>query len=186
VAIRAAAQRVFLKHGWAKFTFESVANEAGVGRPALYRRWPSREALLVDCLEPIEAPLVPDLGSFESELRFLASEFLKWVVNTDGLMFFRLLAESMIDSDISWLLIPLFREPRSKANRDIAIRAIERGEIKHGTSPSMVAEIISGAALFHYLYTPPERRGQIAERIDEYSDALVATVMTAVCVKKTR
>jgi AcrR family transcriptional regulator len=183
VAVRDAAQRVFLKHGWAKFTFESVANEAGVGKPALYRRWPSREALLIDCLRPIEAPLVPDLGSFKEELRLLASEFLKWVLDTDGTLFFRILAESVANSDISQLLSNVYNQPRSRANREITIRGIQRGEVKPGTSPSMVAEMVSGAALFHYLYTPPEGRRKIANQIDEYSDKMVDLVLAAVAVE---
>jgi AcrR family transcriptional regulator len=184
VAVRDAAQRVFLKHGWAKFTFESVANEAGVGKPALYRRWPSREALLIDCLKGIEAPLVPDLGSFKEELRLLASEFLKYVLNTDGAVFFRLLAESIASSEIAPLLTKIYNEPRSKANREITIRGIQRGEVKRGTSPSMVAEMVSGAALFHYLYTPPEVRRKIADNVDEYSDKIVDLVLAAVAVEK--
>jgi AcrR family transcriptional regulator len=182
-AVRRAAQTIFLKYGWAKFTFESVANEAGVGKPALYRRWPSREALLIDSLNPIEAPLVPDLGSFEKEIRLLASEFLKWVINTDGAVFFRFLAESVNNSEISQLLQEVYSASRGRANRQITIRGIERGEVKPGTSPSMVAEMVSGAALFHYLYTPPELRGKIAAHADEYCNKIVDLVLAAVAVE---
>jgi AcrR family transcriptional regulator len=181
-AIRSAAQRVFLKYGWSKFTFESIANEAGVGKPAIYRRWESREALLVDCLKPIDAPLVPDLGSFVEELRLLASEFLRWMLDTEGALFFRSLAESMVNSDISHLIDTTSAQVRARANREITIRAIKRGEVKPDTSPSMVAEMVTGAALFHYLYTPPNHRTDIRNRIDMYADQIVKTIMVAVYI----
>lgn len=39
------AARAELELGWARFSVERVAERAGTGKAALYRRWPNREAL---------------------------------------------------------------------------------------------------------------------------------------------
>ena len=56
-----AAQRVYVRAGFSGFTFEAVAREAAVGKPAIYRRWASAEALMDDVLS--SHALVPDRSS---------------------------------------------------------------------------------------------------------------------------
>lgn len=46
-----AALTVYGEVGWAGFTLDAVARRAPVGEAALYRRWPTREALLLAALE---------------------------------------------------------------------------------------------------------------------------------------
>ncbi|MEV7780992.1 TetR/AcrR family transcriptional regulator [Kitasatospora sp. NPDC088351] len=42
-----------------ELTIEGIATAAGVGKATIYRRWPNKEALLVDMVSRLEAP-VPD------------------------------------------------------------------------------------------------------------------------------
>ncbi|MEV6115912.1 TetR/AcrR family transcriptional regulator [Streptomyces sp. NPDC052109] len=51
-------------------TMDAVAARAGVSKPAIYRRWPSKQALIIAAAESRIGPLsVPDLGDVRAELR---------------------------------------------------------------------------------------------------------------------
>ncbi|MEU2592368.1 helix-turn-helix domain-containing protein, partial [Streptomyces albidoflavus] len=49
-ALLDAARQVLLRDGYAGLSMEKVATLAGVGKPTLYRRWPSRAALVADAV----------------------------------------------------------------------------------------------------------------------------------------
>src|ERR1700689_1806867 len=58
--VLAAALTVYGELGWAGFTLDRVARRAPVGKAALYRRWPSKEALLLAALEHLAEPAPDD------------------------------------------------------------------------------------------------------------------------------
>ena len=49
--VLSAAVSVYASAGWSRYGFDSVAKAPGVGKPALYLRWPSREDLLFDAVD---------------------------------------------------------------------------------------------------------------------------------------
>jgi AcrR family transcriptional regulator len=49
-AARAAARQLLVEAGWEGTTLSAVADRAGVSRPALYRRWPTKTHLVFDAL----------------------------------------------------------------------------------------------------------------------------------------
>ncbi|MGW4894486.1 TetR/AcrR family transcriptional regulator [Kitasatospora sp. NPDC004240] len=56
-AIFAAVERLMEDGaGLAELTIEGIATAAGVGKATIYRRWPNKEALLVDVVSRLEAP----------------------------------------------------------------------------------------------------------------------------------
>ncbi|MFF9179097.1 TetR/AcrR family transcriptional regulator [Streptomyces sp. NPDC014793] len=58
------------EHGVKAVTMDAVATRAGVSKPAIYRRWPSKQALIIAAAESRIGPLsVPDLGDIRAELR---------------------------------------------------------------------------------------------------------------------
>ena len=61
--------------GYGTLRLEAVARRAGVGKAALYRRWPSKLAMVCDCLEQLDLSLsaIPDTGSLLGDVRGLLS-----------------------------------------------------------------------------------------------------------------
>jgi AcrR family transcriptional regulator len=57
-AILEATARLFLEKGYDHLTMEGIAAEAGVGKQTIYRWWPSRGALVAECLT--SGGLTPD------------------------------------------------------------------------------------------------------------------------------
>src|ERR1700724_319476 len=56
-----AALTVYGEVGWAGFTLDAVARRAPGGQAALYRRWPTKEDLLLAALERLAEPPDEDL-----------------------------------------------------------------------------------------------------------------------------
>jgi AcrR family transcriptional regulator len=67
--IRAAILRLLAEVGYGALTMDAVAAEAGVGKATIYRRWRTKQDLVIAAAESRIAPLeVPDLGDFRAEL----------------------------------------------------------------------------------------------------------------------
>jgi AcrR family transcriptional regulator len=59
----AATLRTVHELGYARATVDRIAVEAGVAKTTIYRRWPSKGELIVDCLLDAFGPLPPADGS---------------------------------------------------------------------------------------------------------------------------
>lgn len=57
--IRAAAQRLFLRHGYAGASMDAIAAEANVVKQTLYRYYPSKEILFTDILRQLLTAHLP-------------------------------------------------------------------------------------------------------------------------------
>lgn len=68
-AILDATRAALVDLGWGRLTMGDVASRAGVAKTTLYRRWPSKNELVVDALAALFAELaLPDLGSLRADL----------------------------------------------------------------------------------------------------------------------
>src|SRR5580658_1897680 len=69
-AIKLATLREFAANGYGGFAMEAVARRAGVGKAALYRRWPGKDAMIVEVLTGagLEFAQSPDTGSLSGDL----------------------------------------------------------------------------------------------------------------------
>ncbi|NBM18526.1 TetR/AcrR family transcriptional regulator [Streptomyces sp. GC420] len=75
-AILEAVRELLVRDGYARLSMEGVAARAGVGKPTLYRRWPSKGALVAETVRESflsaapGAGVVPlDTGDVEQDLR---------------------------------------------------------------------------------------------------------------------
>src|SRR3712207_1714134 len=77
--IRAAILKLLADVGYGALTMDAVASEAGVGKATIYRRWRTKQELVVDTISDLNAAQAqaPDTGSLEGDLR----EFLHTLVD---------------------------------------------------------------------------------------------------------
>jgi AcrR family transcriptional regulator len=76
-ALLDAAWDQLVSGGYAAFTFDAIAERAGTSRPVLYRRWATREALVVAAMERFFARGLrpaPDTGSFRGDVIALLTQ----------------------------------------------------------------------------------------------------------------
>ncbi|WP_433507545.1 TetR/AcrR family transcriptional regulator [Pseudonocardia halophobica] len=173
-----AALEVYADLGWAGFNFEAVARRAGVGRPALYRRWLSARALLVDAIERSGTRIdVPDTGSVRDQLVVLARQLLVEYLGARGIAGLRLLVDARTHPEVFADLYARRNEERVRAARAIVRRGIARGELAAGTSPTLVLDAVCGAMLNHALATPDRLRKVVIAGGERYAAELVDLVL---------
>ena len=70
VVIRAAVLQVLAEQGCRGLSIDAVARAAGVGKATIYRRWSSKEDLLVDVVEAmcVDSLVIPDTGTLRDDL----------------------------------------------------------------------------------------------------------------------
>jgi AcrR family transcriptional regulator len=71
--IRTAILRLLADVGYGALTMDAVAAQAGVGKATIYRRWRTKEDLVVDTIAGLEQRTIdgPDTGTVEGDLRSL-------------------------------------------------------------------------------------------------------------------
>jgi AcrR family transcriptional regulator len=70
-AILDATRTLLTERGFAGLTVEDVATTAGVGRQSVYRRWPTKAALVVAAMGARAGEPAPGTGSLEGDLAAL-------------------------------------------------------------------------------------------------------------------
>ena len=71
-AITEATFAELAESGYARLSMEAIARRAGVGKAALYRRWPSKQDMLTELIrEAVEdtLPAAPATGALRTDLR---------------------------------------------------------------------------------------------------------------------
>lgn len=176
-----AAMEIYAELGWAKFTLDAVARRAGIGKAAIYRRWPTRERLVTDAIEyALVLPAIStDTGTLREDLRELARSMMDHYLGPHGLAGLRLHVEARAHPGLFAGLSATIRRSRVLEARAIIRRAIARGELGERASPTLILDTLMGGVLNHVLATPEELRAEMAARSPRYVDDLTAFVLTA-------
>src|SRR3954452_11520151 len=84
--IRAAILRLLADVGYGALTMDAVAAEAGVGKATIYRRWRTKQDLVVDTISDLNraeaAP--PDTGTVEGDLREMMHQMVALISGPTG------------------------------------------------------------------------------------------------------
>lgn len=156
--------------GYAQLTMERVAERARASKASLYRRWPTRVALVMAAVYHMLPDLVsvPDTGSLREDLLAVLRRSSAALSGPAGEAMRGLLSEVLRDESVA----RTFRENSQGASRklmtEIAQRAVERGEL----DPAAVTprRLDSGQALIrqYFLFNgPPIPDRLIVEVVDE-------------------
>lgn len=83
IAVLAATRELLVEDGYQGTTVVAIARRAGVGAPTIYRRWPTKEALIEDAAfgqgTPVQLPT--PTGDLRTDLRGWVAMFLDWLAN---------------------------------------------------------------------------------------------------------
>ncbi|GAA2750803.1 MULTISPECIES: TetR/AcrR family transcriptional regulator [Kitasatospora] len=76
LAILEATRQALAELGWGGLTMGDVATRAGVAKTTLYRRWPSKNELVVDAMAILFDQLeVADMGSLQADVEAVVAQF---------------------------------------------------------------------------------------------------------------
>jgi AcrR family transcriptional regulator len=133
--------------GYGRLSIEAVARRAAVGKPAIYRRWRSKQDMAVALISEVAwAHLdMPDTGSLEGDvIAFLRAEY---AVLTDPLakaIIPDLLSEANRNPALEAALLLAVRDPRRTRAAAIIRRAIDRGEVADTLNPDLALDVLAG------------------------------------------
>ncbi|MGV9823524.1 TetR/AcrR family transcriptional regulator [Nocardia xishanensis] len=152
-AIATAVEQLLLTDGYSAVTIDRVATVAGTTRTALYRRFPSRVALIANALaRHFGTDPAPDTGTLRGdliELQRLQVEFFRAPIVAAGIA--GLIGDLSGDPEWSALFHETFMAPRRRSTQAMFQRAVDRGEIPPFTHPSVVSDILTGPLLLHVM-----------------------------------
>lgn len=169
--IRAAILRLLGEVGYSALTMDAVASEAGVGKATIYRRWRTKEELVIDTVSDLNAAeaVHTDTGSLDGDLRAILRSLVALVNSPAGAATQALLSSMQHQP----ALAEAFRDGPMAVWRAafdaVWERAEQRGEIQPGMSGSLLAEAIGAPIVQRWLVN--------GEPVDDaFADAVVDVV----------
>jgi AcrR family transcriptional regulator len=129
--------------GYPGLTMEGIAACAHTGKAALYRRWESKEDLIVDALEHSLPSLsdLPDHGNLRDDLLDVLRRMTAIVNSPTGCALQSLLAETDRDHPFVRLVHERVLLPRKRMFHDVLQRAVERGQARPGAVDTLAADV---------------------------------------------
>lgn len=134
-------------------TIEEVARRAGVGKPTIYKWWPSKAVLVLDLFEErmVGTLAVPHATTAEEAIRSQVTELIRLLNGFFGKVARELIAEGQSDPNV----LQEYRERYLSKRRAFTIDVIERakatGEFQSDVDPNVVIDMIYGPIYYRIL-----------------------------------
>jgi len=148
-ALLLATQDLLIEEGFERLTVDAVAKRCGASKATIYRRWPSKLALVIAAAQELfPVPEVPDTGDLREDLLACGRAYLK----EDGRSQ-RVLASLHTAARHDPALRQAAREalgsPVDRLFGAVLTRAVTAGLLPIDLDLSIIAEVFPGIA-FHY------------------------------------
>ncbi|MBD0711511.1 MULTISPECIES: TetR/AcrR family transcriptional regulator [unclassified Streptomyces] len=152
---------VLAESGYGALTTAAVAARAGVSTATLYRRWSSKEELVVAAAASLaEDPYGPPAtGGLEGDLRVVLRDKVLAVTGEGGRLMRALIGEAAHNATLAEALTTAFLAPVYRRVAEVVRLAADRGEIPPVEDAELLGEIVVGPVMARFLLTPrpPER-----------------------------
>ena len=152
-AIRRAALTLFIEQGPEAMSIEAVAANAGVGKAAIYRRWPSKEELVIDAvIEVFAKASSPDTGNVRDDLVQSTKDLQALMASSPtGDVFPRMAAEVARRTPLGRLYGARVIGPRRSLFEEALRRGIARGELPQAIDVELAVDHLVGTLLLRRL-----------------------------------
>jgi AcrR family transcriptional regulator len=152
-AIISATTKLLHDEGYDKLTVLKVAAHARASKSTIYRRWPTKEHLIIEAFNRWPSLTPPDKGDVLSDLLDLYRQFLRVLHRppSNGIMP-TLVAEKTRNPALAAVFDPLMQKRRDPV-RAVFRRAVERGELSRDTDTELAIDAIMGATVLRLYFT---------------------------------
>lgn len=170
-AILDAAVTLLDERGYGAMTVDDIARRAGVGKQTIYRRWPSKAAVVLEAMTTRTAAEVPtpDTGSVRGDVRLLLRNAFAVLRSGRQSVVRSLMAEAQLSEEFATAFRDQFIAQRRSVLIDLIKRGIARGELEADADVEFLADMIYGPMWYRLL----NRHAPID---DEFADTLSAFV----------
>jgi AcrR family transcriptional regulator len=146
-------------------TMEEVAKQAKVGKPTLYKWWPTKATLVLAMLCERMAPNLekPTVLTAEKSLRFRVRRLIDAFNGPFGKIVAGLIAEGQSEPAVLQEFFDRWVSPRRNATITDLQRGKDAGELRSETEPELLNDAIFGAIYYRLLL----RSGPLTRRFGE-------------------
>jgi AcrR family transcriptional regulator len=156
-------------------TIEEVARRAGVGKPTIYKWWPSKAALVMAMLDEriVEHLSAAGARSAEEAIRGLVTELVRRFNGFLGKVAVEILAEGQSEPGVLQEYRDRYLSKRQACSTEVIERAQASGEFRNDIDPQILIDMIFGPIYYRRLV----RHQKLDQR---FADELVHHVMAYV------
>ncbi|HKC29768.1 MAG TPA: TetR/AcrR family transcriptional regulator [Jatrophihabitans sp.] len=155
-AILEAAYAELSEVGYTAFSVEAVAARARTGKASIYRRWPTKQDLVMGTLmqrlpTPEQCGLVPEIDdsmTTADALYAIAHAISSVLASPAGSAMRAIKCEALQDPGLAKLIDDRFQAPRRQALLGLLQRGVARGEVRPDAATPLVADVLP-AVLTH-------------------------------------
>jgi AcrR family transcriptional regulator len=166
-AILDATRELLVENGFSRLRLEHVATRAGVGKTTIYRRWRTREALVLELLMELAAPHIEidDVDDTHAELLAATTHAIHALTETPFGPVIRALLSQIAGNPA---LGDPFRAAVVQGRRDaiarVIARGVARGDLRPDADADVATELLVGPVYFRLMFGG-ELTHEFAERI---------------------
>jgi AcrR family transcriptional regulator len=168
-ALLDAAAGLLRENGFGGCSIEAVSRRSGIGKPAIYRRWPNRTALAIDAFARVMATEVPLIETGDAA-QDLVDDFVRLAEHysgPDGRLYVELIASAVLEPGAAQLLYDRFFAQRRRELVALWRRGVDCGQFRADVDPDDAIDLIFGAGIFRLLIGHAPMDTQAARRLAE-------------------
>jgi AcrR family transcriptional regulator len=169
-AIVEATLDLIAERGVYEFRTEDVASRAGVGKGAIYRRYPSKGELVTAAVAALvdEGIVVPDTGSTRADLLVLMREAVElYRGSLPGRLMPNLVSAMAQRPELAGTFRDGYLANRRTALTEVLQRGIERGDLRPDLDLELAVDVLGGPLFYRLLITGGPIDEQLAENVTE-------------------
>jgi AcrR family transcriptional regulator len=172
-AILNAVLEVLAERGYDRLTMDAVATHAHAGKGAIYRRWPSKAALVVDAViswRETRAPVVSrDTGSLRGDLNALVDAMPEFGDGDQEMIdvILGLVTTARSDEKLASAINSNMMERPREVLSELFARAVARGEVPATRDLSLVPDMIMGLNILFMALGRPINRTHVRRVVND-------------------
>lgn len=175
-ALAGAVRELLAELGYQKITVDMIAGRAGVGKPAIYRRYRSKAELIYSVIVHGLSESAPrNGGSLRADLRTLVHRVYADLADpVTGSVMSGLLSEVLADPELTARFRDTFVRAQREVVAELLARAVARGELSQPPQPDFAHSLILGPLFVRFVIL-----GERVPRsqLDDYVDAMLGALV---------
>jgi len=155
-AILQSALQLLSEAGYERMSIEAVAAHAGVGKTTIYRRWNSKEELVVDALASVKPRQeVPDSGNVREDILLWVEAFVTSAQTPFERQMLSLLIGTLSNNPpLAERYWSKYAAPIYETLTAVLKRGQGRGEIRRDIDLTVLLDVLSGTIFYQFFLKP--------------------------------